>query len=180
MPAAEKPAWGNAEISRGGPGSVLAGSDSAVILYTQFPAHFAGIASPEKVRQHVKGLSPQGTRQYFHQWILPGIDIPEQAVVQSKRSSVYLGMAALACLGAIGSILAGVGVAGIVGGGEHVRKTPGSVTWGIEARASRKCLKQRKPIPRLRHRASMVARMHFPQHIDELRRFELGPGSRAG
>ncbi len=115
MPAAEKPAWGNPQrFLVAGLVVCLLAAIAAVILYTQFPAHFAGIASPEKVRQHVKGLSPQGTRQYFHQWILPGIDIPEQAVVQSKRSSVYLGMAALACLGAIGLILAGVGVAGIV------------------------------------------------------------------
>ena len=66
------------------------------------------------MRQHVKSLSPQETRLYFHRWILPGIDIAEQVGVQSKRSTVYLGMVIVACLGAIGLVLAGVGVAGIV------------------------------------------------------------------
>ena len=114
LPAAEITAWGNPQrfLVAGLVVCSLAAL-AAVILYIQFPAHFAGLPSPETVRQHVKGLSTLETRRYFHQWILPGIDISEQAEVQSKRSMVNLGMAAIACLGAIGLILAAVGVAGI-------------------------------------------------------------------
>jgi len=87
---------------------------AAVILYHQFPAHFAGLRSPEAERQIVKSLSTLETKLYFEKWILPGIDIPEPAWVQSQRSMVSLGMAALSCVGAIGLILLGVGATGIV------------------------------------------------------------------
>jgi hypothetical protein len=93
---------------------LLLAAISAVILYEQFPSHFVGLPSPEAERQRVKSMPLQETRLYFHRWILPGIDIFEQSGVQSRRSMVYLGMATVAGLGAIGLILVGVGAAGIV------------------------------------------------------------------
>ncbi|MGO9114100.1 MAG: hypothetical protein ACLP9L_33205 [Thermoguttaceae bacterium] len=54
------------------------------------------------------------TIQYFHQWILPGIDIREFGGSESKRKMVYLGMATVAVVGAIGLILAGFGIVGVV------------------------------------------------------------------
>lgn len=87
---------------------------AAVILYEQFPAHFAGLPAPEWERQRVKRMSVEDTRRYFQRWILPGIEIYEQSGIQGRRSVVFLGMATLAGLGAIGLMLAGVGVAGIV------------------------------------------------------------------
>ena len=38
----------------------------------------------------------------------------EPAAVESERSKVYLGLATVACLGVIGALLAGIGIAGIV------------------------------------------------------------------
>ena len=114
-PAATKPAWGNPQrFLVAGLVVVLLAAIAAAILYIQFPAHFAGMPSPETVRQHVKSMSIKDTRFYFHRWLEPGIDISERADVQRNRSQVYLGMAALAVLAAIGLILAGVGAAGIV------------------------------------------------------------------
>ena len=86
----------SAEISRGGPGGVLASSDSS--------GHsLSPVSQPVRRTSDLRRLSgstsracrPLETMQYFHQWILPGIEIPEQAEVQSKRSMVYLGMAAI-------------------------------------------------------------------------------------
>ena len=54
------------------------------------------------------------TMRYFHGRILPGIELRESAEVKNQRSRVYLGMATLAGLAAIGAILMVVGIAGIV------------------------------------------------------------------
>ena len=70
--------------------------------------------SPQEEREFVKSLTTVKTFQYFRQGILPGIEIREQPGRESRRKMVYLGMAALAGVGAIGMILAGVGIAGIV------------------------------------------------------------------
>jgi hypothetical protein len=54
------------------------------------------------------------TLAYFRAQIQPGIDIYPPAAIQDNRNRVYLLMATVAGLGAVGLILAGVGVAGIV------------------------------------------------------------------
>jgi len=98
---------------------------AAVILYKQLPARFAGLPSPEAERQRVKRMSIEETRLYFQRVILPGIEVYEQSGVKGRRNEVYLGVATLAGLGAIGLILIGVGVAGIVRGraGSYSRNT---------------------------------------------------------
>ena len=93
---------------------ILLAAIAAIILYHQFPTYFAGLRPPETERQLVKSLSTLETKQYFEKWILPGIDIPEPAWIQSQRSMVSLGMMAMSGVGAIGLILLGIGVAGIV------------------------------------------------------------------
>jgi len=114
-PADTKPAWGNSQrFLVAGLVVVLLAAVAAIILYRQSPTYFVGLPSPEAERQFVERLPILATLQYFHQRILPGIDIPEPAWVQSKRSMVSLGMATLSGVGAIGLILLGVGVAGIV------------------------------------------------------------------
>ncbi len=114
---AAEPAWGNPQrfLAAGLVLVALAGI-AAVILDTQFPAHFGGLPSPEAERQHVKSLSTLQTMEYLHARLLPGIDYYERAAVQSRRTAVYLGMAALAGLGVIGLLLVAVGIAGIVRG----------------------------------------------------------------
>jgi hypothetical protein len=87
---------------------------AAIILCRQLPAPFAGLLLPQAEEHRVMSMSTLEVRQYFHQWILPGIEIPQRAGVESQRSIAYLGMAALAGVGTIGLILAGVGLAGIV------------------------------------------------------------------
>ncbi len=114
-PLATKPAWGNPQrFLVAGLVVVLLAVIAAIILYHQFPTYFAGLRSPEDERKLVKSLSTLETKLYFEKWILPGIDIPEPAWVQAQRSMVSLGMAAMSGVGAIGLILLGVGVAGIV------------------------------------------------------------------
>jgi hypothetical protein len=115
-PAAPKPAWGNPQrFLAVGLVVFLLAAIAAVIVQGQIPVqHLVGFRSPEAERQWVKGLSLVDSIQYFQQRILPGIEIPEQSGSQSQRSMVYLGLAALAGLAAVGLILAAVGVAGIV------------------------------------------------------------------
>ena len=75
-PAATKPAWGNPQrFLVAGLVVFLLAAIAAVILYIQFPTHFAGLPSPEAERQRVKSMSTLETMRYFHQWILPGIEI---------------------------------------------------------------------------------------------------------
>jgi hypothetical protein len=113
--ATVKPAWGNPQrFLVVGLAVVLLTAIAATILYMQFPAHFRGLSAPETVRERIKKVSTLTTIRYFHEVILPGIDFPEQPGREGKRSIVYLGMATLAGVGAIGAILAGVGLAGIV------------------------------------------------------------------
>lgn len=115
MPESPRPAWGNSQrFLVAGLAVFLLAAIAAVILYIQFPPHFAGLRSPDDERKLVERMSTLETMRYFQQWILPGIDIPEQGGFQSTRSMVYLGMATLAGLGAIGLVLVGIGVAGIV------------------------------------------------------------------
>ena len=89
----------------------LLASITAVILYLQFPPHFAGLAPPEVVRERVKQMSTQETRVYFHQLIEPGIELREGTVVERNRSMAYLGMDGAVGVGVIGLILMGVGLA---------------------------------------------------------------------
>ncbi len=113
--AAMKPAWGTPQrfCVAGSVVFVLA-TIAAVILYRQFPAPFVGLPSPQAERQFVQSLPTLETIRYFRLRILPGIDIAEPAGSQRQRGMVNLGLAALAGLGAIGLILTGVGLAGIV------------------------------------------------------------------
>jgi len=114
-PVGTETIWGNPQrFLVAGLAVFLLAALAAIILYVQFPTHFAGLPSPEAVRQHVKSMPTQETMQYFHRWILPGIEIREPPVFQNRRNMVYLGMATLAGLAAVGLILAGVGVARIV------------------------------------------------------------------
>ena len=114
MPAAREGAWGKPQrFIATGLVVVLLAAIAAAILYNQFPTHFAGMRSPEAERQFVKRLSTRQTKEYFHRWILPGINVYEQSEVQGKRSEVYIGMGILAGVGAIGLILVGIGIAGI-------------------------------------------------------------------
>jgi len=114
-PAVSKPAWGNSQrFLVVGLVVFLLAAIAAVILFEQVPAHFSGLPSPDAMRQTIKRMSIEESRWFFHHRILPGIEVYEQPAIQSKRSMVYLGMATLASLGAIGLIVAGVGVAGIV------------------------------------------------------------------
>jgi hypothetical protein len=107
--------WGNPQrfLAAGVVVLLLAGIQ-AVILYRQLPAQFARLPTPEAEAQRVKKMSTVELKVYFHQVILPGIELPERAGNQSKRSMVYLGMASLSVFGAIGLILAGIGIAGII------------------------------------------------------------------
>jgi hypothetical protein len=115
IPAAAKPAWGNPQrFLVAGLVVFLLAAIAAIILYPQLSQRRAGRASPEDVRQYVKSLPLRESIKYFHLYILPGIDSPEPPEVERKRNMVYLGMGASAAVGAIGLILAAVGVAGIV------------------------------------------------------------------
>ena len=110
-----KPAWGNPQrFLVTGLIVVLLAALIAIILYVQFPAHFRGLSSPETVRQRVKSVSTLTTMRYFHEVILPGIDFREQPEREGKRSMVYLGMATLAGVGAIGMVFVAIGITGIV------------------------------------------------------------------
>jgi len=110
-----RPAWGTpGRFVVAGLVIVLLAAIVAIILCTQFPAHFGGLPSPEAVRERVKGMPTLATMKYFHQWILPGIDIREQAGSERRRKMVYLGMASVAGVGAIGLILVGIGLVGVV------------------------------------------------------------------
>ena len=114
IPATTRPAWGNPQrFLVTGLVLVLLAVIAAVILYRQFPSRLGGLRSPEAEQQRVKGLTTLETIWYFRQRILPGIEIPESPEVQRKRSMVYLGLAAVGGMGAIGLVLAGVGIAGI-------------------------------------------------------------------
>ncbi len=114
-PTGTKPAWGNPQrFLVAGLVVCLLAVIAAAILYRQFPTKFAGFPSPEEVRQHIKGLSPVATIQYFNARIQPGIEIPEPPEYQSKRNMVYVGMAISAGVAAIGLFLAGIGIAGVV------------------------------------------------------------------
>jgi hypothetical protein len=115
MPVATKPAWGNPQrfLVAGVVLFVLA-AIAADILYRQFPSLYPGLRSPQAEEQYVKSLSTLETMKYFRMQILPGIEIYQPAEIQNKRARVYLLMAAVAGLGAIGLILATVGVVGIV------------------------------------------------------------------
>jgi hypothetical protein len=90
---------------------IFLAATAAVILYIQFPAHFSRLPSADAVRQRVKAMSTLSTIVFFHQRILSGIDIREQAGNESRRKMVYLGMGALAVFGTVGLILVGVGLA---------------------------------------------------------------------
>jgi hypothetical protein len=114
-PVAAKPAWGNPQrFLVVGLVLVLLAAITAIILDRQFPTRFAGLPSPETERQFVRSLPTVDTIRYFRQGILPGIEIHEHSGRESRRNMVYLGLTALAGVGAIGLILVGVGVAGIV------------------------------------------------------------------
>lgn len=115
LPAEAKPAWGNPQrLLVAGLVIVSLAAISAVILYIQFPTHFAGLRPPEQERQFVKSLPPLETMRYFRTRILPGIELYESAEVQRKEKMVYLGMGSLAVFAAIGLSLVGVGVTGIM------------------------------------------------------------------
>ena len=114
-PMAARPAWGNSQrLLVAGLVVLLLAAIAAAILHGQFSDQFGRLRPPEAERQFVEGLSTLKTIQYFQQWILPGIDIHEQAGFQIKNSTVYLGMEVLTGLGTIGLILAAIGVVGIV------------------------------------------------------------------
>jgi DNA-directed RNA polymerase subunit RPC12/RpoP len=115
-PAPAQPAWGNPQrFLVAGSVVFLLAAIAATILYRQLPPRLGGLPpSPDAARQYVKGLSPLQTLDFFHRQILPGIEIHEQADVQRKRNMVYLGLGAIATVGAIGLILVATGVAGIV------------------------------------------------------------------
>ena len=114
-PAAMNPAWGNSQrFLAAGLVLFLLAAIAAVLLYNQFPTHFAGLPTPEAERQRVSRMSPEGARRYFHQSVVPGIRLYERPETQSRRSMVYLGMATFAGLGAVGLILVGIGVSGII------------------------------------------------------------------
>jgi hypothetical protein len=87
---------------------------AAVIICRQLPTRMGGLPTPEEMRQRIGHLSPQQTRQFFHEVLLPGIEFREQADFQSHRTIVYLGLGTAAAFGAIGLILVASGVAGIV------------------------------------------------------------------
>ncbi len=115
LATAARPAWGNPQrFLAAGLVVVLLAGIAAIILNAQYPAHFRGLPDPEAERQYIEGLSTLKTMEYFHTRLLPGIDYYERAEVQSRRSTVYLGMAALAGLGLIGLVLVAVGIVGIV------------------------------------------------------------------
>ncbi len=114
-PVQAKSAWGNPQrFLVIGIVIVLLAAAGAAIVYRQIPTHFFGVRSAEAERQFVKSLGVGRAIIYFHQQIRPGIDAPQEEVVRSERNKVYLGLAPFAGVGAIGLILAGVGVAGIV------------------------------------------------------------------
>ena len=114
-PARSQPEWGNPQrFLVAGLVIVLLAAIAAAILYIQFPTHFAGLRTPEQEREFVKSLPPLETMRYFRTRILPGIEIYEWAGIQRKQNIVNLGMASLAILAAIGMILVGVGITGIV------------------------------------------------------------------
>jgi hypothetical protein len=113
--AAENRNWGNSQrlLVAGGLVCLLA-VIAAVIVYRQLPARMGGLPTPEEMRQRIGQLSPQQTRQFFHEVLLPGIEFREQAEFQSHRTIVYLGLGTAAAFGAIGLILVGSGVMGMV------------------------------------------------------------------
>jgi hypothetical protein len=116
-PAAARPGWGNSQrFLVAGLAVLLLAALAAAILYEQFPPHFAGLPSPEAVRERIKQMSLQDTRAYFHRAIEPGIEISEGPVVDRERSMADLGMAAVGGVAAVGLILVGIGVALRVGG----------------------------------------------------------------
>lgn len=110
--ATAKPAWGNPQrfLVVGLMVFVLA-VIVAIVLYRQIPPRFAGIPSPEAEREIIKHLSLVQKMLFFHHSILPGIEIPQQAQARSESTGLYLGLAAMAGLGAIGLIFAGIGAA---------------------------------------------------------------------
>ncbi len=115
MPATAKPAWGNPQrFLVAGVTVIVLAAIAAIILDRQSPARFPGLRPPEAQREFVKKLSLLHTVLYFRQVILPGIEISEAPGRENARKMVSLGMAALAGVGAIGLILVGVGISGLV------------------------------------------------------------------
>ena len=110
-----RPAWGNPQrFLVAGLVVFLLAAIAAVILYRQIPT----ATSPDFDRRRPRGSGsracrPMETIQYFHRGFCRGSRSPSRPELQSQRSMVYLGMAAWP-LGAVGLILAAVGVAGIV------------------------------------------------------------------
>lgn len=112
---ATKSAWENPQrLLVTGLVLLLLAAIAAVILYGQFPAQFAGLPAPEAERQRVESMSILERMRYFHQRILPGIELREPPMFQSKRNMLNFAMTTLGGLAVIGVILAGIGIAGIV------------------------------------------------------------------
>ena len=111
-PGRARPAWGNPQrLLVVGIVVLLLAAAGAAIEYRQLPTHFRGLRSPEAERQFVKGLGVGPTIIYYYQRIRPGIDAPQEEFVRSERNKVYLALTPFAGVGAIGLILAGVGIA---------------------------------------------------------------------
>jgi hypothetical protein len=109
--AAAQSGWGNSQrfLVAGTIIFVLA-AVAAVTIYWQIPTRYK---SAEEIRQMVGRKTTWQTVQYFHGELLPGIELREREIYEAPREQALIGVAALAGLGAIGLILAAVGVVGL-------------------------------------------------------------------
>jgi hypothetical protein len=111
--AGENSGWGNPQrfLVAGAFLCVLA-AIAAVIIYRQLPTR--QIAGPEQVRAYLLKLPTQETRRFFHERLLPGIDLRDAPEIESAHNKAYLGLGALGAVGAIGAILVAIGCSRMV------------------------------------------------------------------
>jgi hypothetical protein len=108
-----RPAWDNSQrLLAAGLLLIVLAAGVVGILYLQLPARYGGRFSPEAEARGVQRLSTAASIMYFRRVIEPGIEITEQADVQSDRSRVLIGMSSASVFAAIGLILMGIGIAG--------------------------------------------------------------------